>query len=150
MADRNERARQEFASKQKQQQAAKVMQQFARDLAQGVTGVVDRFGAKVVDGSYIVYAPPYDLIFEVVKLVPVLDLAAPPGMVRLTLRCETTVDLFVGQRSMTMIKCGEKAQDGVAEIQPPGSVPPAGPSTTPLLLADDAAAMTPPDDEPIS
>lgn len=133
MVDRNR------AAKDRQQAEFELRQQlqkFARDLAAGQTGMVDRFGAKIEPGDFVLYRPQHDLIFEVLDVAPILDMTAAPGVIKLVLRADTDVQFFASQRSMTLIKCGSKARDveGSADIKPPGTdapaeFPPAEPPT---------------------
>ncbi len=127
--DRNQATRQrEQAQRELQQQ----LQKFARDLSAAKTGVVDRFGVAVTPGTYVLYRPAVDLIYEVVDVVPILDMSRPAGHVTIRLVCQTDVEFVAGVRAMTLVKCGEKAAAGEAAIQPPGSRPPGPVEVEPL------------------
>jgi len=125
MVDRNQATRDRD---QAQRELSQQLQKFARDLATGRTGLVDRFGIKITPGCYVMYRPDIDLIFEVVDVVPILDHSRPPGHLRAKLIATSDVEFVAGTRAMTMVKCGEKSIEStgetVAAIQPPGSVPP--------------------------
>ena len=154
MTDRNQAAKDR---EQAQRELNQQLQKFARQLNEGKTGLLDRFGIKLMPGHYVIYRPTFDLIFEVVDVVPILDATRPPGYLTLKLSCTTSIEFVAGQRGMSLIKCGEKSIEGdTAVIQPPGSVPPEGPppASDPANLADgerdDHAATTteePPDAE---
>jgi len=132
MTDRNQAAKDR---EQAQRELNQQLQKFARQLSEGKTGLLDRFGIKLMPGHYVIYRPTFDLIFEVVDVVPILDASRPPGYLTLKLSCTTSIEFVAGQRGMSLIKCGEKSIEGdTAVIQPPGSQPPASESAH---LADD-------------
>jgi len=141
MVDRNQAAKDR---EQAQRELGQQLQKFARLLNEGKTGMIDRFGVKLGVGAYVVYAPPHDLIFEVLDVAPVLDMSRPAGYIKLKLVAETTIEFIAGQRAMNVIKCGEKAAEGEVAIQPPGSVPPEDQPADQGPSEAEAAAMDPP------
>jgi len=159
--DRNRIAKdREQAMAEARQQIAK----FARDLSAGRAAMLDRFGAKVEPGDYVLYRPMHDLIFEVTDVKPSLDLQYPVGTLTVVLHCETNVQFMASQRAMTMVKCGTRAKDDptVTDITPPGTNAPHEPPTDlpapdqPASQIDDPDAearaedpgQAPPDDGP--
>lgn len=130
-------SRAEKDRQQAQRELGQQLQKFARDLAAGRTAFVDRFGAKVDKGDYVIYQPPHDLIFEVMDVTPVLDpRVGVVGAVTVRLVSTTDIQFIASQRAMNVIKCGTqaKAQDGTAipgeaDIKPAGSEQPHEPPT---------------------
>lgn len=53
---------------------------FLSALSAGQAGARDRFNNIIEGGQKLLYKTPYDLIFDVVSVAPVLDPQAPPGM----------------------------------------------------------------------
>ena len=121
--DRNQAARDKFAQAQQQRQA---MQQFAQAVASGATGVIDRFGNRIEPGSSILFKPPFDYIYKVESISPVLEPGAPAGLVRMRLTIDVPVAVPVNQQQMNMIvvsspKGGEQPQAPAAEPQAPAT-----------------------------
>ncbi|MES2959859.1 MAG: hypothetical protein V4792_16840, partial [Pseudomonadota bacterium] len=100
--DRNQVTRER---QQAQRELQQQLQKFARDLSAGKTGVVDRFGVTIAPGTFVLYRPAVDLIYEVVDVVPVLDMSRPAGHVTIKLVCQTDVEFVAGIRAMTLVKC---------------------------------------------
>lgn len=127
MVDRNQAARER---EQAQRELSQQLQKFARQLSSGQTGLLDRFGIKLTPGDYVTYRSPstHDLIFEILDIVPILDMSRPPGHLTLKLSCTTDVEFVAGQRGLSLIRCGEKSKTeaGMADIQPPHDQVPAG------------------------
>lgn len=119
--DRNQQARDQFRSRQQQAEAQKLMQQFAQAAASGQVAVVDRFGNKIDVGSFILFHPPYDYVYTVVDVAPVLAPNMPPGYMRLSLELQITATVQVNQPQMTMIVVGKRDE---AQAQQVGDEPP--------------------------
>ena len=124
--DRNQQARDQFKQGQQQREAAKLQQEFARALSAGQAGVLDRFGQKIEPGTLLLFHPPYDYVYTVVDVAPVLAPNVPPGYVRLTLELKMQATVPVNQPQMTMVSVGKQeapetanASDVVTPIAPP-------------------------------
>lgn len=125
--DRNEAARQRFASESQKREAQRLQQEFARAISTGQAGVLDRFGQKIEPGALVLFHPPYDYVYTVTDIAPVLAPNVPPGMVRVTLELHMAAMVPVNQPQMTMVCVGtQQAQEtgspvvsSPAPIQPP-------------------------------
>ena len=142
------------AEKDRQQAMVEARQQiakFARDLNSGKTAMLDRFGAKVEPGDYVLYRPMHDLIFEVVDVKPSLDLQHPVGTLTVVMQCSTDVQFMASMRAMTLIKCGMRAKDdaAAADITPPGTNAPHEPPTDLPAPGEPESQIDEPPAEPV-
>lgn len=121
----------------KQQQMQEASRQFLRALSAGQAGAPDRFGKMIQPGNQVLYRTPFDLIFTVVSVTPVLDPNSPPGLLDVTL--SVTFPLRVPANRVNpnavIVQEGTPPQAN-AEVQPdappvgddpPADDPPAGP-----------------------
>lgn len=101
VADRNELFRRQ---RERHQQDG----QLARALQQGDPRATprDRFGVPIRPGQHLLFRPTYDFVYEVLAAEPVLDPSAPPGMVRLRVRTESSLVIPAGSPLMNMIVLG--------------------------------------------
>lgn len=108
--DRNEQARRAF-----EMRAA---------LASGKAAPIDRFAAPIRKGSLVMWHPPFDLVYQVDDVVPVLDPRVQAGVVQMTLSITIPVQAVVGQPAMGMVVVG--STDGKAHsalVTPDGASP---------------------------
>jgi len=111
--DRNEAARLQF----KQQQAmCQAQQQFRQALAAGTVTLIDRIGQPVKEGDLVIYHPPWDFVYEIAEIKPILDPRVAPGNVEVTLTCRAPVHFTVGPPIMTMIRVGHQHEPGHASL----------------------------------
>ena len=94
MADRNERARQQFAESRARKQAERA----AADLLQQAGGpvVLDRLGARLIVGGAVLMHMPIDPVGIVQALTPVVDPRLPPGMIAVSFLIQQTLTVQVG------------------------------------------------------
>ena len=94
MADRNERARQQFAESRARKQAERA----AADLLQQAGGpvVLDRLGNRLVVGGAVLMHMPIDPVGIVQALTPVVDPRLPPGMIAVSFLIQQTLTVQVG------------------------------------------------------
>jgi len=111
--DRNQQARERFASEAQKREAQRLQQEFARAVSGGQAGVLDRFGQRIEPGALLLFHPPYDYVYTVVDVAPVLAPNVPPGYVRLSLELKMQATVPVNQPQMTMVRVGDAA--GVAQ-----------------------------------
>jgi len=83
------------------------MQDFARLVAAEEFTALDRLGNKIIKGSLVAYRTPFDTIFTVMDIAPVMDPRAPVPMVRLTLSAAFPITCRVNQSEMPLIWCGQ-------------------------------------------
>lgn len=128
--DRNQQARERFAQTQREREAARIMQEFARAVSSGSAGAIDRFGQRIEIGSRVLFKPPFDYIYDVVDVAPVLAPGAPAGLVRLRMTLTADVTVPVNQQQMGMCVVGEVEAQKTADAQEPAAPPqePASPS----------------------
>ena len=131
--------------------------QFGAQLQQGSMAVRDRFGVAISAGALVIFAPPYDLIFQVVSAEPLISLdprfPVPPGRMKLVLQTEFPLMLLANQPQMNMIHCG--MTDGIAHSEvksPDAAAAPAAeaPTDAPASSVVDGGfgPPTPPGEEP--
>lgn len=106
---REQKARAEHALKQHQGQ----QRAFARDLAEGRTGLVDRIGQAVEIGALVLWKvpPAFDLVWTVDDITPSLDPRHPVGTLMVKLSCVVPLTSPAGVRQMTMVRLGHKGDD---------------------------------------
>ena len=118
--DRNFVARKQF---EEQQRVKQLNKQVREAVSSGSLTVVDRIGQTLEKGALVVWRPPFDLVFEVLDAVPILDPGAPPGAMRVVLTCTTSAGIPAGQPQMNMIRIGTQRSEGHAELDPVGETP---------------------------
>lgn len=115
MTDRNEiaRAQQRAATAIRASLAA-----FAGDFAAGKAAVLDRFAQKIKEHDLVLWHPPHDMVYEVIKIDPILAVIPnqPIGMIRVRLEMMAPVDFMAGQPAMSMIIVGHQVDATNAEI----------------------------------
>lgn len=82
-------------ARQAQMQAAS--RQFLNALSAGQAGARDRFNNIIEPGQKLLYKTPFDLMFEVVAVAPVLDPNVPPGMMDVTLAVRFPLRVMANQ-----------------------------------------------------
>lgn len=135
--DRNQQARDQFQLAQ--QRAA-----FARALSSGQVKILDRFANPIEKGSLVMWRTPFDLVWEVKDVVPVLDPNMPVGIVRYILECAVPVDLNPQVPQMAMTVCGRQNAPGHAQLDTPEAKSPFTPE--PGVALTDAENGAIPDD----
>jgi hypothetical protein len=140
--DRNQKAKDEFASAQRRKQ----MKDFAEAARAGHVGVGDRFGNRLEPKQLVVWiAPPHGMIYEIVSVDPVLDPNAPPGLMRVTLTMTAPVTYRAGQNAVDITVVGRQEELGHAELKgragagagaEAGNEPPAAQEPSPIELTD--------------
>jgi hypothetical protein len=104
--------------RQNQDDLNRMAKQFVAAVSRGEVGVLDRFGNKVDPGDKVVWHPPYDPVWDVVAIQPVLEQGAQPGAMQITFGCTVPMNLFAGMATMSMMLV-QKAQPGPAEPAAP-------------------------------
>lgn len=120
--DRNERVRQHFAQQQRiVAQIRASIAAFAQDFASGKAAVLDRFASTVKVHDLVLWHPPHDLVYEVTKIDPILDvdINAPIGQIRVTLELMAPVNFLAGQPAMSMVVVGHQIATDQAELHTP-------------------------------
>ena len=143
--DRNQKAREEFASKQLTHQR----RQFQQAFASGAVFVTDRFGNRIEPGDVVVYLPPAaGLVAQIGAVTPVLDPGAQPGFVRVTMVTEIPLtyrggtvagDMLVMRKQAQIKQEMQDAGAAAPDAAPPETEEPP-PVTAPTDVSDDAAA----------
>jgi hypothetical protein len=133
--DRNERARQQLAAQTQfvNQMRAKLAV-FAQDFATGKAAPLDRFATAIKPQDLILWHPPHDLVYEVVKVEPILNPAPnqPIGLIQITVNMTAPVQLMAGQPAMGIVIVGHQRAPGDASLNTPDGqsenppIPPAG------------------------
>ena len=116
--DRNFVARQRFAEQQRLKKQNAAVRQAVQ---QGQFPVIDRIGQAIAVGDLFVWKPPFDMVYEVKELAPILDPSVQPGAMRLIVECRTEMKILAGQPQMGMIRVGstvEAANEGVPDEAP--------------------------------
>ena len=127
--DRNFVARKQF----EEQQRLKAHNKSLREAMQaGQIPVVDRIGQAIEVGALIIWHPPFDLVFEVKEITPIMDPNVRPGAVRLIVECRTDMSLLAGQPQMGMIRIGTQRAPGHAELDPVVGAPAEEETTPPV------------------
>lgn len=113
--DRNEAAR---AQQRVVQNIRASLAAFAGDFAAGKAVVLDRFAMRVKAHDLVLWHPPHDMVYEVVKIEPILELIPnqPIGMIRVVLEMLAPVNFMAGQPAMTMIVVGHQTDATNAEL----------------------------------
>ena len=158
MADRNAIARDKLMDEIALKKQQKAMREFAQALSTGQAAMLDRFGVQVTKDNLIMYHQPYDLVFVVEDVIPILDPRMPPGLVHVKLSCTTDLQIAVNQRSMTVIACGQRENAETSVLTPPAGevgaappseeAPPGALDETPEAIADRLAALRGAEDPP--
>lgn len=146
--DRNERARQQFAAQQQIVAQMRVqLAAFAQDFASGRAAVLDRFATAVKTHDLVLWHPPHDLVYEVVKIEPILNPAPnqPIGLIQVTLTLTAPVQLMAGQPAMSVVVVGHQHAPDQAELSTPAGTrdnepPPPASSQDPQAEADQQTA----------
>lgn len=135
---------------------------FAADFAMGKAVVIDRFARRITPHDLVLWHPPHDLVYEVVKIEPILEAIpnTPLGQIRVTLELTAPVDFLANHPAMSVLVVGHQvdatsaelhAIDGGQKDNVPGTLQPGAdrPSPGDQLLADDAPRTddTPPEGE---
>jgi hypothetical protein len=151
--DRNERARQQFGQQQRQSQMVAqiraALAAFAQDFAAGKAAVLDRFATVVKPHDLVLWHPPHDLVYEVTKIEPILDVVpnAPIGQIRVTLELTAPVNFLAGQPAMSMVVVGHQIDRESAELTTPtGARGDNAPVAGPEPVGDPQAAARTADD----
>ena len=120
--DRNERARQQLAAQTQfvNQMRAKLAA-FAQDFASGKAAPLDRFATAIKPQDLILWHPPHDLVYEVVKVEPILNPAPnqPIGLIQITVNMTAPVQLMAGQPAMGIVVVGHQRSPGDAALNTP-------------------------------
>lgn len=136
-----------MASREQQFQDAQLRRQFAQAFASGSIKAIDRIGQPIETGALVMYRPPFDLIYEVHDVKPVLDPRQPVGVVQAVLSCSVPVLLQVNTPVMAMIRVGTQQAPGQASLDPLQAQPT---PPSPLVVTDaDAPVMAGTTDIPI-
>lgn len=111
--DRNEKAKNDFA-------AAAQRRQFQQAVANGQTGVVDRFGALLKPGDLVLWFPPKEgLVFEVEDVGPDLHPGLPAGVMKVILSARVPVQYPAGRPCQDLLRVGRQQSPGHAELSTP-------------------------------
>jgi hypothetical protein len=94
-------------------------QQFAAGVRSGEVPALDRFGQPLVVGSFVLYHPSVDLMFQVTEVKPVLDPRAPTGLVTVTLAVEIPITLKAGLAQMALVRLGMAQPVAVPDVERP-------------------------------
>ena len=127
----------EHQRRREAQQAAQ--RQFLNALSAGQAGALDRFANPIQVGQKILYHPPFDLIYEVASVAPVLDPKMAPGMMAVTLTVTFPVHMGANQPNPNAVIVGhvepqaEQPTDATA-AEPAATAPPA--ESSPIVLVD--------------
>lgn len=70
---------------------------FIQALSAGQVGAYDRLQQPIQVGVKVLWSPPYDLIYDVTSVAPVLDPGAPAGLMNVTLTVTATVQMAANQ-----------------------------------------------------
>lgn len=110
--------------------------QFAKQVAAGAPSAmpIDRFGVPIRVGDEILFRPPFDWVFHVVAIQPIMDPRAPVGMVTMVLQASAPVHVQGGQPLMnaTIVMSAEVKADAVAaESAHPDAEMPSSPIVDP-------------------
>lgn len=112
MVDRNRQAKEQA---QAQFAQAQLRKRFLGDLASGVTGAYDKEKTRLEAGQLVVWSPPPDILYWLIKDVgPALDLPHPA--LRVTLTITVPVILPPGQRMGNMLVVGTQDAQESAEL----------------------------------
>ena len=79
--------------KRRQEESATARRQFAQSVARGQLGAMDRFGQPIEAGDQLMVRTPFDLVFTVVTVNPLLDPRAPAGLMDVV--CTVTFPLRI-------------------------------------------------------
>jgi hypothetical protein len=150
--DRNQQAKNDFALKQHQGQ----QRAFARDLAEGRTGMVDRIGQAVEIEALVLFKipPMFDLVWTIEDVKPSLDPRHPVGTLLVQASCSIPMMVPAGVRQMNLVRVGHKGDDQAGRgVQAPQVQPDAvdeGPRDAGRRPIDIEGhePPPPPDDEP--
>jgi hypothetical protein len=109
--------------KARQEALQRQQRQFLQALSSGQVHAVDRFRNKIEAGQKILFRPPYDLIFEVVSVTPLLDPNAPAGMITLHLAVQVPVHVQANVENPQLIIVGgaphaQQTQPAATPAQP--------------------------------
>ncbi len=105
---------------------AREQRKFLNALSAGQAGAIDRLSRTIKPGQKLLFHPPYDLIFDVQAVNPVLDPSAPPGLMVLTLSVVMPVQLQANSPNPTMVIVAEAGAMAQA-TDPPSDPPPQDP-----------------------
>ena len=87
-------------------------------LSAGQAGAYDRLRQPIQPGGKVLWSPPYDLIFDVAAVAPVLDPGAPAGLMNVTVTVTATVQMYANQPNVQMLMI--PALGGAARAQGDG------------------------------
>lgn len=121
----------------KQEQMKRAQADFARAVQQGMVAPIDRFGNRVRPGMRVLYRPPFDLVYEVDAITPLLDPRQPAGLVTLMLSVKAfPVVVPVGQ-----------IYPAILVLQPREEPPTSMTESDPAMAVPEGAAPSPPSDK---
>lgn len=100
-----------------QQVARLAMQRFQRDVASGVVGPKDRFGARLNPGDMVIFQPETDLVFDVMDVKPNFSPGVPPGVVDVILGVQFRVTYLANTMQPRLMKVGTFTADENGEPQ---------------------------------
>ena len=69
----------------RQQQLQAQQRRFLQALSAGQVSALDRFGQKMEAGQSLLFRPPFDLVYQIAGISPVLDPRMAPGLLAVTL-----------------------------------------------------------------
>ena len=102
--------------------------QFLNALSAGQAGALDRFARPLLVGQKVLYHPPFDLIFKVDAIAPVLDPKAQPGLMAVTLSVTFPLHMIANRPEVGMVIVGQVDLD-----DPPAPDPPEEPAKIQLV-----------------
>lgn len=122
--------------KQRQEELARARRQFQQMVALGQIGARDRFGNMIETGDQMMVRLPFDLVYQVVAVNPVLDPNQPPGLMDLV--CTVTFPLRIRVGEPYMLGHVVAKAPPMAAVQPgsDNGGPTRDPESTPDAIAE--------------
>jgi hypothetical protein len=102
--------------RQRQEELARARRQFQQMVALGQIGARDRFGNPIETGDQMMVRLPFDLVYQVVAVNPVMDPREPPGLMDLV--CTVTFPLRMRAGEAYMLGHVVAKAPPVAAVQP--------------------------------
>lgn len=90
----------------RQQEMQTAQRRFLQALSAGQVGAKDRFGRAVGPNMKVLFKLPFDLIWDVASVAPMLDPRQPPGLLVVTLIGKCTYTMMANQPDVNMIVMG--------------------------------------------